>query len=54
MLYREELENDFVKLTADNGVMDRRTNRVYSEVICKERNIRFFSDADAAERYREE
>lgn len=42
----EELKNGLVRLTGDYGIKDIRTERIYSEVICKEKNIRFFSDAD--------
>jgi len=34
-----ELSNDRVKISAENGVKDLRTNRVYSEVVTKAENV---------------
>lgn len=41
----EELTNGYFKLTAENGVLDTRNDFLYSEVITKEKNIKFFKAA---------
>lgn len=38
----ERLNNGMVKLSADNGVIDTRINVVYSEVICREADVKYF------------
>jgi len=38
----EKLNNGFVKLSAPNGVKDKRNGQVYSEVVVKEINVKNF------------
>ena len=45
---RTELKNGYVKLTSENGVKDTRTEAVYSEVVVKEKNERFFVEVEVA------
>ena len=35
---------NYIKLISDNGIVDTRDNRVYSEVICKPKNIKYYKD----------
>lgn len=35
----------YVKITAPNGVMDIRNKTVYSQVICKTKDIKYFVEA---------
>lgn len=44
-LHREVLPNGNVKLTSIYGVMHIRSEVIYSEVVCKPRNERFFIEA---------
>ena len=42
----EELESGYYRITVDGGrVLDTRTQRTYKQVICSERNLRFFVEA---------
>ncbi len=41
-MHREELEGGLIRLLADNGVKDIRTDFVYSEVICKPENEKYY------------
>lgn len=42
----EPIGNGYVRLTNPGGrVVDTRTNRKYREVVCSERNVRYFGDA---------
>lgn len=40
----KELRNGYVKLTAENGIVDTFGNW-YSEVVCKENKVRQYSEA---------
>ena len=40
----KELKNDYIKLTAKDGIVDIRDNRVYSEVVCKPENVKYYKD----------
>ena len=40
----KELKNGYIKLTAKNGIVDIRDNRVYSEVVCKPENVKYYKD----------
>lgn len=40
----ETLKNNYVKLTSANGIVDIRDNRVYSEVVCKAENVKYYKD----------
>jgi hypothetical protein len=40
----KELKNNYVKLTSANGILDIRDNRVYSEVVCKPENVKYYKD----------
>ena len=42
----QELNNGFFRLTSENGILDTRNNEVYSEVVTKEKNIRYFKSVD--------
>lgn len=44
----EELGNDMVRLTADEGkyLFDRRTGHTYSEATVKTNKVHFFSEVD--------
>ncbi len=44
-LHREVLANGNIHLWSENGIIDTRSNAVYSEVICKPINERFFVEA---------
>lgn len=44
MLYIKELKNGLIKITADNGVEDKRTNRIYSEVVCNKKDEKYFKE----------
>lgn len=44
-LHREVLPNGNIKLTSIYGIMDIRNDIIYSEVVCKPRNERFFIEA---------
>lgn len=39
------LPNGNIKLTAPNGVRDTRTNLVYSEVICRPKEEKYYEEA---------
>ena len=42
----EELESGYYKIYVPDGrVLDTRTQRTYRQVICSERNLRFFVEA---------
>lgn len=36
--------NNIVKLTSGNGIIDIRNNKVYSEVIINQKDIKYFKD----------
>lgn len=36
------LSNGCYKITSENGIKDIRKNRIYSEAVVKEENIKFF------------
>lgn len=38
----EKLNNGYVRLTADKGIRSKVTNEVYSEVVCKEEDIKLY------------
>ena len=40
----KELKNNYIKLTSANGIVDIRDNRVYSEVVCKPENVKYYKD----------
>ena len=40
----KELKNNYIKLTSPNGIVDIRDNRVYSEVVCKPENVKYYKD----------
>lgn len=40
----KELKNGYIKLTSPNGIVDIRDNRVYSEVVCKPENVKYYKD----------
>lgn len=40
----KELKNNYIKLTSANGILDIRDNRVYSEVVCKPENVKYYKD----------
>lgn len=40
----KELKNKYIKLTSANGIVDIRDNRVYSEVVCKPENVKYYKD----------
>ena len=42
---KEVLPNGNIKLTSIYGVLDTRNDAIYSEVICKPKNERFFVEA---------
>ncbi len=44
-LHREVLANGNIHLWSEKGIIDTRSNAVYSEVICKPINERFFKEA---------
>lgn len=37
----------YVKITAPGGVMDTRNGRVYSQVVCKTKDTKYFVEAEA-------
>lgn len=41
----EDLGNGYSRLSADNGIIDIRTDKIYSEVIVKNEYIRYFKAA---------
>ena len=45
-LNREVLANGNVRLSSPKGLVDTRTDRVYSEVICKPNKERFFREGE--------
>ena len=47
---REVLPNGLIKLTAQNGVKDIRTNIIHSEVICKPENEHYFVEVNNAKK----
>lgn len=40
-----DLKNGYFKLTSPNGVKDIRTQNVYTEVVVKEKHIKYFVEA---------
>lgn len=36
--------NNIVRLTSDNGIIDIRNNKIYSEVIINLKDIKYFKD----------
>ena len=40
-----EIKPGVVKLTSENGVYSIRENRIYSEVVCKEKDSKWYKDA---------
>ena len=38
----EKLANGYVKLTAEKGIRSKVTNRVYSEVVCMEKEVELY------------
>lgn len=45
-LKREVLANGNIRLSSPKGIIDSRTDSVYSEVICKPRYERLFYEAE--------
>lgn len=45
----QDLGNGYSRLTAPNGVVDKRTGVVYSEVICKNKDIGYFAAYESSE-----
>ena len=43
---REVLPTGKIYLTSDIGIMDTRTEAEYSEVVCKEKNEKFFREVE--------
>lgn len=41
-MIRTELPNGYVKLVALNGVKDTRTDQIFSEVVVKPKNEKYF------------
>ena len=46
---REVLPNGKIHLTSDIGIMDIRTEVVNSEVVCKEKNEKYFKEVEEDE-----
>ena len=46
---REILPNGKIHLTSDIGIMDIRTEVVHSEVVCKEKNEKYFVEVEEDE-----
>lgn len=45
MLHIEQLPNSKIKMTADSGhILDKRNDRIYSTVIAKAKDQRYFSE----------
>lgn len=42
-----EIRPGYVKLAAPGGVMDTRNKTVYSQVICKIKDTKYFVEAEA-------
>lgn len=43
------IKADIVRLTGENGIMDKRTGDIYSEFVGKEEHEVFFTDAPMEE-----
>lgn len=41
---RTELQNGLIKLECENGIIDKRNGRVYSVVVCKKQDEKWFSE----------
>lgn len=41
---RTELPNGLIKLECENGIIDKRNGRVYSVVVCKPCDEKWFSE----------
>lgn len=46
MVKRDVLKNGTVKLSSPIGIVDTRTNAIYSEVICKPKNEKYYREAE--------
>ena len=44
---REILPNGNIRLSSDKGIADSRSGRVYSVVVCKAEDERFFTEVEA-------
>lgn len=44
---RETLPNGNIKLSSPKGIIDRRNDNIYSEVVCKPRYERYFSEVES-------
>lgn len=42
------LNNGMVLLSAEGGIIDTRNNALYSEVVVKEKSVRYFKEAQPA------
>jgi hypothetical protein len=38
----EKLTNGYIKLTAENGIRSKITNKIYSEIVCIEEDIELY------------
>ena len=45
-LKREVLANGNIKLSSPNKIRDTRNDAIYSEVVCKPQNERFFKEVE--------
>ena len=46
---REVMPNGKIHLTSDVGVIDIRTDNIYSEVVCKDKNEKYFREVEEDE-----
>lgn len=40
----EKLTNGYIRLTAENGVRSKVTNKIYSEVVCGEGDVELYEE----------
>lgn len=49
MITKTYLKNGMVLLSSERGIIDTRNNALYSEVVVKEKSVRYFKEADTKE-----